>query len=150
MRHFGKRSTGQYMRTIYGGIVVQWLQTFFASVRLMLPNPTEKAFICRHDICTPPRNTMPEQFPLYLNPQTNIHTEITQIQKGIIPPLDAIIVFVPVCQQIRFHTLTFPPFRRPPGRQHSETIRRPLPFRHSIRVRVRHQPRTTPIAPFYP
>ena len=63
----------------------------------MLPNPTEKPFICRHDICAPSRNTMPEQFPLYLNPQTNIHAEITQIQKGIIPPLDAIIVFVPVC-----------------------------------------------------
>ena len=28
----------------------------------------KKAFICRHDICTPSRNTMPEQFPLYLNP----------------------------------------------------------------------------------
>lgn len=49
--------------------------------------------------------------------------------------------------------LTYPRFRRfprfrPPGRQRSGTIRCPLPFRHSNPVRVRHQPRTTPIAPF--
>lgn len=85
------------------------------------PKPNEKAFICRHDICAPSRNTMPEQFPLYLNPQTNIHCKMLYINQGIIPPIDTILVFVPVCQQIRFHTLTFPPFRRsvlgrPPGR----------------------------------
>lgn len=66
--------TGQYMRTIYGGIVVQWLQTFFALVRLMLPNPPKKPFVCLWDIPTT-ENAMPEQFPLYLNTQPNIVTE---------------------------------------------------------------------------
>ena len=79
MRHFGKRSTGQYMRTINGGILWSRLESFLASVRLMLPNPPEKPFVCLWNIPTT-KNAMPEQFPLDFDTQPNIHCKPLVIQ----------------------------------------------------------------------